>query len=156
MTAQESIENKQLQASPEGANSAKLDSALEGLQGNERVSEIVAEKPQENMGDSVSVKGDKNQNQEDSSIQSLSSNAPTVVQVSIAAQKRRIRKVLMKKQTILLKEVKKLEKSKHFSASKMESLVVQLRKIHFLLHELVSAAKGRIHALYEQFVVGKG
>lgn len=155
MTAQESIENKQLQASPEGGNSAKLDSALEGLTGNERVSEIVAEKPQENIGNAQTQKKGESQ-EEGKAVAADDSSVPRVLQISIATQKRRIRKVLMKKQKHLLKEVKKLEKSKHFSASKMESLVTQLRKIHFLLHELVSAAKGRIHTLYEQFVTGKG
>lgn len=155
MSPKESVENKQLQANPEGANSGKLDSALEGLDGSERVSEIVAEKPQENMGDSVSAKGDT-ELKEDKTLQGDSSVISTVVQLSIATQKKRIRKVLMKKQKHLLKEVKKLEKSKDFSANKMEALITQLRKIHFLLNELVSAAKGRIHNLYEQFVTGKG
>ena len=152
MISQESVENKQLQASPEaGASTEKLDSALEGTG---RVSEIVGESAGENQGDSIKT-GKKSSTGDDKALSSLSGEAKKVVLPSVAIQKKKIRKVLMKKQKELVKEARKLERSRDFSADKLETLITQIRKIQYLLSDLVTSAKERINALYEQYVLGK-
>lgn len=156
MVAKESIEVKPLQVNPEGDNSAQLDSALGGLEGgSERVSEIVGEKANENKAAASKVKNAK-KDDEDKALDNMSGEARKTVLPSVKVQKQKIRKVLVKKQKNLLKEMHQLEKSKNFSANKMEKLIVQLRKVHSLLNSLVSSAKENIQNLYEQLVLKKG
>lgn len=64
-----------------------------------------------------------------------------------------VKKSLEKEQKNLIKQAKKIQNSRRFSAAKLEKVLLQIREIQKLLKEIVTAAKDRIEELYKKFVI---
>lgn len=82
------------------------------------------------------------------------SNRPKIKKMpSPEKQAKLVKKSLEKEQAHLLKQAKKIQNSRQFSAAKLEQVLLQVRHIQKLLKEIVTAARDRIEFLYQKYVL---
>jgi len=70
---------------------------------------------------------------------------------TVEIQQKRVHKVLQKEANRLIKKAAKLQKSKNFSADKLERIIFQIRNLQRLMIELLTAASDQIERLYRKF-----
>ena len=68
-------------------------------------------------------------------------------------QKMKVKKALIKEKENLLKQAEKIQRSRRFSAYKLERVIQQIRYLQELLEEMVSTTVERIERLYRQYVL---
>ncbi|MBT3349073.1 hypothetical protein HN954_02630 [bacterium] len=68
-------------------------------------------------------------------------------------QRRRVHRSLEREQRKLLKQVKKIQNARRFSADKLEQTIAQIRHIQKLIADLFRTAKERLEVLYRQYVL---
>jgi len=130
------------------------DALSEALSSTEKVSELVGE----NVGEDV-LKGSVATKTGFSAISSkvkelLFSREPkTVILPSFEVQQKKVRSSLEKETNNLVRQAKKLQQKRNFSANKLEEVVAQIRYLQKLLAELISMAGDKLEQLYRQFVL---
>lgn len=123
-----------------------------------RVSEIVGENASENLRRSKKPKktGLKIISQQVAGL--LSGGGTKSAQAKALptpiVQKRKVKKALEKRTRKLVKEATKLQKSKHFSADRLEEIILEIRHLKEILADLYHITIERVEELYRRFVLG--
>ena len=79
-----------------------------------------------------------------------------IILPSKSVQRRRIRASIEREQSKLLREARKIQNARRFSAVALERVIAQIRHFQKLLEELVIVAVARLEQLYRQFVLKVG
>lgn len=84
----------------------------------------------------------------------IRSSAPRVKKLpSPEKQVKLVKRSLAKEQVKLIKQAKKIQNARRFSAAKLEQVLLQVRHVQKLLKELVTAAKDQVELLYQKYVL---
>ncbi len=73
-----------------------------------------------------------------------------------ATQEKRIKHTLEKEQSKLIKQMKKLENSRNYSANKLETLIAHIRQLQKTIKELFYLAIEQLEGLYRKVVLKQG
>lgn len=79
---------------------------------------------------------------------------PTILPTPVV-QKSKVRKALEKRTKKLVAEATKIQKSKNFSADKLEEILLEIRHLREILTELLQVTVERVEELYRRYVLGK-
>lgn len=137
---------------------AEVASAFQNLEN--RVKEVASAAPGENWSGKSSQKNQRRLPFFDFSdisgrIQGLmpTSRNVKVVLPSKGKQIRAVKRSIARQQRKLVREVNKIQKARHFSAAKLEIVILKIRELQLVLQELINAAADRVEVLYRQFVL---
>ncbi|MCF7831148.1 hypothetical protein K9M41_04120 [Candidatus Gracilibacteria bacterium] len=72
---------------------------------------------------------------------------------SFEVQQKKVRSSLEKETNDLIRQAKKIQKKRNFSANMLEEVVAQIRYLRKLLAELISFTADKLEHLYRQFVL---
>lgn len=78
---------------------------------------------------------------------------PVGIPETRSKQEKYLKKALTKERNRLLKKINEIENNRHFSPSKLEKTIRQLREIQKLLSNLVHMATNQIKDLYKKYVL---
>ncbi len=142
-------------------DTSELGELEETLANAGKVSEIVGESSGENGGRATGDDSKKKKtqsffnfagvgNQISKLLFSQNGKKKTVLP-TVKIQQQRVRKVLQKETHKLIKKAERLQRSKNFSAAKLERIVFQIRNLQRLMVELLTAATDQIEKLYRKF-----
>ncbi len=122
---------------------------------NLKVSEVVGETVGENFSDGSKSKSTKKREDKDSDIKKLisTSRAKKVILPTMERQRARVETALRREQKQLLSKAVKMQNSRKFSASAVEELYRDIRRIQTILDELLRSAGKRITELYKRYVL---
>lgn len=132
---------------------------IEGSGASGRVSEVVRENAGENIPQSSG-----NAAQSDDSVKGIISDKVTnmifgggqaakeFVLPTPEKQKLEVKKAIAKRTRDLVEQATKLEKSKHYSAAKMERLLKEIRHMRNLMSQLMDMTRESIEGLYRKFI----
>lgn len=135
-------------------------SALEGVEASGKVSEVVGENAGENIPQG-SGKGDDDGAQDArkglisgavSNLLFRSTSPQDYVLPTPAKQKTEVKKAIAKRTRDLVNQATRLEKSKHYSAAKMEKIVTEIRQLRNLMRQLVDVTVEKLEGLYRKYV----
>jgi hypothetical protein len=141
-------------------DTSELDGLEETLANASKVSEIVGESTGENGNN---AKNPIKQKKDDKSFLNFSGVGNQISKIlfsqnkkenilpTIEIQQKRVHKILKEESNRLIKKAEKLQKSKNFSAAKLEKLIFQIRNLQKIMLELLSAASEQIEKLYRKF-----
>jgi len=124
-----------------------------------KVSEVVGENAGENMprsSGSSSTNDDSSNGVISQSVSSLlfkgKSGAVDFVLPTPEKQKTEVKKAIAKRTRDLVGQATKLEKSKHYSAAKMERLLKEIRQMRQLMSQLMDMTRESIEGLYRKYI----
>jgi hypothetical protein len=124
---------------------------------NLKISEAVGETVGENFSDgSKSSKKQETKPTVDPKTLIKTAKAKKVILPTIERQKERVRHALEKEQKHLMKKAQKMQNSRKFSASALEEIYLDIRRIQSIIDELLRAAGKRITELYRRYVLRNG
>ena len=133
-------------------------SGLDGVEASGKVSEVVGENAGENIPQ-ASGTAKKDDTATKGVISGAVSNllfrstAPKdYVLPTAAKQKTEVKKAIAKRTRDLVNQATKLEKSKNYSAAKMEKLVTEIRYLRGLMTQLVDVTVEKLESLYRKYV----
>ncbi len=118
------------------------------LETNEKVSEIVRDNNQV-----ISTISEKNiYTKKDSGIKTKVPKILSKKLPPIKFQKKQIKDIINQKTQKLIKKAQKIQNNKNFSASKLENIIYEIRKLRGILANLITATAQHIEFLYNKFV----
>lgn len=120
-----------------------------------KVSETVGETVGENFSDGSKSTSANNKNTKKESNKNLisTSRAQKIILPTIERQRSRVERALRREQKHLLTKASKLQNSRKFSASAVEEIYRDIRRIQAILDELLRLAGKRITELYKRYVL---
>lgn len=133
---------------------------LEGAEASGKVSEVVGENAGENIP-AGSGKSDDDDAQDarkgliSSAVSSLLFRSPTTqgyVLPTPIKQKTEVKKAIAKRTRELVNQATRLEKSKNYSAAKMETIVAEIRHLRSIMTQLVNVTVKQLEGLYRKYV----
>lgn len=123
---------------------------------NLKISEAVGETVGENFSDGSAKTKTKGGTLLDPANLIKSVKAQKIILPTIARQKAKILHALEKEEQQLIKKARKIQNSRNFSASSIEEIYLDIRRIRSLIDELFQAAGKRITELYRRYVLKSG
>lgn len=132
---------------------------LDNLLVSGEVSEIVGERVSEKIGNSFPKKQKTGFSQISQTISDLlfsSSQTKTTSQKIPSGRKTQeieVKKAIIKKTRKLINKATKYQNEKHFSAHKLEQILLEIRNLQTLLASLVSVTTEKLENLYRKFVL---
>ncbi len=160
MTTEKNIEQK-LESTNLQLDTSELDGLKETLISAGKVSEIVNNKSRENGGSNTN---DNSQRKDNKSLLGFSGITNQISKIlffqnqekkevlpTVRIQQKRVHNVLKKESNRLIKKAEKLQKSKNFSAEKLEKIIFQIRNLQRMMVEILTAASKQIEKLYRKF-----
>jgi hypothetical protein len=129
---------------------------LENLESSAKVVEIVGDAPTENKSQATTHKSTHTHTLPlGKRISQLlfGNKVQTKNLPNVKIQQKRVEKSLNKETLKLLRQVKKIQRSRSFSAHALEKVITQIRHLQSLLEELISATAQRVEELYRHWVL---
>lgn len=134
-------------------------SGLEAVEASGKVSEVVGE----NAGENIPQSSGQAKKDDDSATKGVISSAVSnllfrapaqqdYVLPTATKQKTEVKKAIAKRTRDLVHQATKLEKSKNYSAAKMERLVTEIRHLRGIMRQLVDVTVERLETLYRKYV----
>lgn len=121
---------------------------------NLKVSEVVGETVGENFSDGSKSKSTQARESKNDVINLIKdSRAQRVILPTIEKQRSRVEKALRREQKQLLNKAVKMQNSRKFSATALEEIYRDIRRIQGILDELIRSAGKRITELYKRYVL---
>lgn len=122
---------------------------------NLKISEVVGETVGENFSDGSKSQATKKREDKNSDVKNLisTSRAKRIILPTIEKQRARVEKALKREQAQLLTKATRMQNSRKFSASAVEDIYRDIRRIQAILDELLRSAGKRITELYKRYVI---
>lgn len=134
-------------------------SGIDGVEASGKVSEVVGENAGENIPTST---GGQKKDDDDgtkglisqtvSNLLFRSSTTKDFVLPTPSKQKGEVKKAIAKRTRDLVNQATRLEKSKNYSAARMENLMSEIRLLKELMAQLVDVTVERLEGLYRKYV----
>lgn len=141
--------NQEISAQAEGK-----DALNEALTGAEKVSEVVSQSAGENISDTSGTGFFDFSNISQKVGNLLFHREKKEIKLpSVSVQRKEVRHSLEKEEKNLLKQAKKIQNMRHFSAAALEKVIQQIRHLRKILSELLTLATEKIERLYRQYVL---
>ena len=134
------------------------DSALGAIEASGKVSEVVGENAGENIPTSRGTQSASDENQGGlisnavSSLLFKNTTTPDFILPTPEKQKIEVKKAIAKRTRELVNQATKLEKSKNYSAAKMEVLLREIRQMRTLMSQLVDMTRESLEGLYRKYI----
>ncbi len=133
-------------------------SSLEGVEASGKVSEVVRENAGENIsnGSGKAKKDDQTGGVISQAVSSLlfknTNSQQDYVLPTPIKQKAEVKKAIAKRTRDLVYQATRLEKSKNYSAAKMERLLREIRQMRNLMSQLVDMTREIVEGLYRKYI----
>ena len=135
------------------------DDQLAGIEASGKVSEVVGE----NAGENIPASGGQAQGDDQpkgiisQAVSGMLFNGSQTTQQGYVLptpekQKTEVKKAIAKRTRDLVDQATKLEKSRHYSAAKMERLLREIRQMRQLMSQLMDMTRESIEGLYRKYI----